>query len=103
MPKTKAPKVTKTKAPKVKSTTPRGASFKVTFGYNGQKEVKKGKDLIKIFSDWSPRVFKTIVTLSVKKGKKEIQRRLPVIQARRIAGNPKFSYIYASQLLKFLG
>lgn len=98
-------KEAKKKTPSEKSSDkPKEAKkkFVVTFGYNGQQEVLEGDDLVALFKDWSPRVFKTIVTLSVKTKKNELKRRLPIMQAKRIAGNYKFSYIYASQLLKFL-
>lgn len=98
------PRTTKTaKTPKEKAKKAKEPKFTVTFGYNGAQEVLKGDDLIAIFKDWSPRIFKTVITLSVKSGKQELKRRLPVVQARRISGNYQFADIYAHQLLKFLG
>lgn len=96
----KAKKETPEKTPK-KESGAKTKDFVVTFGYNGKQEVLKGNDLAALFKEWSPRIFKTVVNLSVKAGEREIKRRLPVMQARRIAGNYKFAYIYASQLLKF--
>lgn len=95
MPKKIVKAVKEVKAPK------KANEFVVTFGYNGQKEVIKGTDLMEIFKDWSPRIFKTVITLEVTKGEQTIQRRLPVVQARRISGNYKFADIYAHGLLKF--
>lgn len=75
----------------------------VSLTYNGETEVIKGDDLIKIFSDWSPRIFKTVVLLDVENGIKRTERRLSVIQAKRIAGNFTNANIFANDLLKFLG
>jgi hypothetical protein len=88
-------KKTKTNKPKVKS------DYVVTFGYNGSQEILKGNNFVKLFTDWSPRVFKTIITLEAQHGDIVLKRRLPIIQAKRISGNYKFAEIYANQLLKF--
>lgn len=86
-------------SPKAKSEEPK---YIVSLTYNGQTEVLKGNDLINMFDEWSPRVFKTVLLVSAESGKQKVERRLSVIQAKRIAGNYTNAQIFAHNLLKFL-
>lgn len=76
--------------------------YVVSLSYNGEVEVLKGDDLVAIFREWSQRIFKTVVLLSVESEGKRVERRLSVIQAKRIAGNYTNAEIFANDLLKFL-
>lgn len=77
-------------------------TYKVSLTYNGQTEVLKGDDMFKLFEGWSPRIFKSVVLVTAEKGKQKVERRLSVIQAKRIAGNYTNAEIFAGNLLKFL-
>lgn len=98
MPKAKKAEVKENKL----GATKKEPTFKVSLTYNGQTEVLKGDDMFKLFENWSPRIFKSVVLVTAEKGKQKVERRLSVIQAKRIAGNYTNSEIFAGNLLKFL-
>lgn len=76
--------------------------YKVSLTYNGQTEVLEGDDLVKMFEIWGPRVFKTVLLVTAESGKQKVERRLSVIQAKRISQNYTNAEIFANNLLKFL-
>lgn len=90
------------KAKKEKSVKATKPKYTVLLDYNEKVVELTGDDLVKIFQDYEPDVYKSMVNVTVKSGDKSVERLWPVIKARRVFRNYKNSEIEAELFLKFL-
>jgi len=71
----------------------------ISFKFNGETVTKKTDDIAKAFDEVRPPLLHTEMYVTVKKGKHVIERRLPLIQARRVFADSLAKEIFINNLM----
>lgn len=73
--------------------------YNVEFNINGEIKKKQTNDIAKAIEEVTPPVVLTGMYVTIKKGAHLIERRLNLVQARRVFLNPTYREIFVNNLM----